>query len=761
MTHNNDISVLLAELVDLSESARNDRLIELQKSNPDVYQEITSLLPFTEGDSEGLEIDPFINAQIDSFTIIRRIGSGGMGRVYKAQQDEPERDVALKILRRGLITSSASKRFEIECQLLGRMKHCGIAQIYDAGTHSIHGDKIPWIAMEFIPEATPLTAYANNHNLSTNERLLLFKQVCEAVSEAHRHGVIHRDLKPANIIVDCKGNPKIIDFGVAKALDPMGLSTVLRTHSLDFVGTMQYMSPEQARGEHVDVSTDIYSLGVILFELVSGERPYTLGSTSIPIAIQAISNAEPKPLSEINDTLGGDLETVVLKAMACNPRHRYRTAIEFCDDVIHVVNGEPIVARKESRLIRFLSKRKRTAAGLMIALPILAVSTGTSLYFSAQAQTELAQKEKLIEFAKKALATRDEIIMTNPEYWNTHYSFMIDEAREIAGENESLLASMLSLFFSDTDSTVVRNNLRLQSAKLLQSNEELATLLKIDYEVFNSLESREERLENVERLISAVPSSSNMFQLRALIAKSHLKLHIHDQSVQREGIEDSLLAEQIIIDEYNGEFTLLYPLLKRRAWSYLFHSTDPEASQLALNIVDNHLIEMCRANFGLHHSNTLTTMNLRGIALQQLSRYKESIDVLQEASRIAVESYGVSHNITWRYLNNLAISKVLLAHESTTSVEDESELITDAILLWNECIKQAVTHNEPSGLGWYLPVFQEMLPEYAPKNAEVSSWKSEMEAGPAIKNQEKSFRSVLAAPHIPQGMEWHGFPVLP
>ncbi|MBC8200451.1 MAG: serine/threonine protein kinase, partial [Planctomycetes bacterium] len=430
--NHNTIRELLAQLIELPPKEKETRLEEIQNESPELFDELQSLLPFTEGDRDDLDNDPFIGECVGHFTIKARIGSGGMGRVYLARQENPDRDVALKVLRRGLLSRSASKRFEIECRLLGRLHHGGIAQVYEAGTHIMQGDRIPWIAMEYIEEASPLTAFVQDNNLDINAKLELFKQVCGAVAEAHRHGIIHRDLKPANILVDSQGNPKIIDFGVAKAIDPLGMPTALITQSTDLVGTMQYMSPEQAGGESVDITSDIYSLGVILYEMLAGQRPYDLQSTTITGAIETLKKSEPVPLRAIDKTIHRDVETVVARAMMHDHRSRYLSANELCDDIVHVLDGEPISARKESALARFLRRKRRTAAAIVFALPILAIATSTSVYFAIQAEYELRHKTKLIEFAKDALATRSEIIVTNPEYWKTHTETIVDHARATA-----------------------------------------------------------------------------------------------------------------------------------------------------------------------------------------------------------------------------------------------------------------------------------------------------------------------------------------
>ncbi|MDP6693398.1 MAG: serine/threonine-protein kinase, partial [Phycisphaerales bacterium] len=395
MTNNHDqIRELLAELVDLDQETQEQRLQEIQQQSLELYDAVQSLLPFTEGDLDETDHDPFVGEVVGHYIIVKRIGSGGMGRVYLAKQEKPERNVAIKIVRQGLLSRSASKRFEIECRLLGQLHHGGIAQIYEAGTHLLGGDRIPWIAMEFIEDAMSITMYASKQSLTIKEKLLCFKEVCKAIAEAHRHGIIHRDLKPANILVNAQGTPKIIDFGVAKAIDPIGLPTEFHTSTQDFVGTMQYMSPEQARGERIDTTSDLYSLGVLLYELLAGKQPYDLQSTTIAKAIETLRESDPIPLRTYDKKIHRDVETVVSHAMAYDPAQRYRSANELCDDIQRLLDGEPVAASKESFLSKFLRRKRRTAAAIVLALPFLFIATCVSLYYSIQTTKALNDKTK-------------------------------------------------------------------------------------------------------------------------------------------------------------------------------------------------------------------------------------------------------------------------------------------------------------------------------------------------------------------------------
>ncbi|MCH6551932.1 MAG: serine/threonine protein kinase, partial [Planctomycetes bacterium] len=183
--------------------------------------------------------------RIGRYHLRRLIASGGMGSVYEAVQEKPHRIVAVKVMRQGIASKSALRRFEYESQILARLRHPGIAQVYEAGTHDDGSGGVPYFAMEYIPNARPITEYARTKSLTSRQRLELFVKVCEAVHHGHQKGIIHRDLKPANILVDSAGQPRIIDFGVARATDSDMAVTTLQTNVGQLIGTLQYMSPEQ------------------------------------------------------------------------------------------------------------------------------------------------------------------------------------------------------------------------------------------------------------------------------------------------------------------------------------------------------------------------------------------------------------------------------------------------------------------------------------------------------------------------------------
>ena len=230
--------------------------------------------------------------RLGKYRILRIVGEGGMGVVYEAEQDHPRRIVALKVIKAGVAGAELLRRFERESQVLARLQHPGIAQIYEAGAADTGFGPQPYFAMEFI-HGVPLRQYAEAHKLGVRQRLELMAKVCDAVEHAHQRGVIHRDLKPANILVDGDGQPKIMDFGVARATDSDAHAT-RQTDVGQLIGTLAYMSPEQADADPLELDTrsDVYALGVILYELLANRLPYQL-SDQLHEALRVISEEDP------------------------------------------------------------------------------------------------------------------------------------------------------------------------------------------------------------------------------------------------------------------------------------------------------------------------------------------------------------------------------------------------------------------------------------------------------------------------------------
>ena len=292
--------------------------------------DVESLWQACERLPEAAGADPLIGRLLGEVTLTRFIAEGGMGRVYEAEQANPARRVAVKVLRPGLFTRETIRRFVREVTTLGSLQHPSITQVYSAGTYEIAGTELPYFVMELIHDALPLTEYAKTRHLAVAERLGLFRQVCDAIAYGHERGVVHRDLKPGNLLVDGLGRPKVIDFGVARCAEVGAVATTL-TEAGQLIGTLQYMSPEQVTGRsgNVDARADVYSLGMVLYELLAGVPPYDLNGRSLVEAARIVHEQRPRPLRGINPAVPRNVAAIVQKCLAKDPALRFQTGGEL------------------------------------------------------------------------------------------------------------------------------------------------------------------------------------------------------------------------------------------------------------------------------------------------------------------------------------------------------------------------------------------------------------------------------------------------
>lgn len=374
-------------------------------------------------------------ANLGGVTIVRMIAEGGMGRVYEGRQAAPERGVAVKVLRGGFASASLVRRFEYEARVLARLRHPHIAQIFTFGTYDDSEGAVPFFVMEMIEAARPITRHAHESGLDVRERVALFRSVCAAVAHGHQKGVIHRDLKPGNILVDAAGQPKVIDFGVARSIDPDHGDPTQMTRAGDVVGTLRYMSPEQlgVGDGDVDARSDVYAIGLVLHEVLTGSLPYDLRGMSFIEAARILGDPTPPATTAVERvarTAGVPvvdsraLATIVASCLEKLPEKRYATAVEVEAELGRWLAGEAILARPPTpaeSLARFTRKHRAAtvAAFAMVASLIAATSGITFFYLRAERQRRLSDEARIVaerqeqEAEKQAAEARAQLYISN------------------------------------------------------------------------------------------------------------------------------------------------------------------------------------------------------------------------------------------------------------------------------------------------------------------------------------------------------------
>lgn len=424
------VKMLFAAAVELS-SEEQTEFLEQNCDDAEIISEVKKLIASDkQAQTYGASVVAFdedfsADEQIGNYKIIRKIGEGGMGVVYEAlrQNADFEQIVALKLLKRGMDSEAMLRRFRNERQILATLTHPNIARLLDGGMTQ---DNLPFFAMEYV-EGLPIDVYCKNNNLDINERLRLFTKVCAAVSFAHSRLVVHRDLKPSNILVTADGEPKLLDFGIAKILSEK--TNIESTVTKFGMMTPRYASPEQARGEIVATSSDIYSLGLVLYELLTENPAYHFSNNSADEIAKVICHFNPPKPSEavtygakltnlktdnlssetvdqklktknqknITQQLRGDLDNIVLKSLRKEPENRYASVEQFASDIKRHLEGLPVTARPITfsyRLEKFVVRhRVPVFAGALIIIWVLVGLVGISWqYVRAESERQLAQK---------------------------------------------------------------------------------------------------------------------------------------------------------------------------------------------------------------------------------------------------------------------------------------------------------------------------------------------------------------------------------
>ena len=630
---NDNARSLFDKAKDLPKQAQEAFLSEL--NDDDLRGEVESLLayhqpsvPLTNIQAQSLDQKP--GDLIDSFKILDVLGEGGMGTVYLAEQSKPIlRRVALKIIKAGMDTKQVIARFESERQALAIMDHQGIAKVYEAGVTE-YGR--PYFAMEFVKGSQIIDA-CNEQKLNTTQRLELFAKVCDAVQHAHIKGIIHRDLKPANILVSMGDDdllqPKIIDFGVAKAINYQLTDKTLFTQVGRFIGTPAYMSPEQADLKTIDIDTrtDVYALGIILYELLTGITPFnpeTLRDAGLAKMREIIRTQEaPKPSTVISsfneenvrnnfadthqiqiDELAGllrkELEWIPLKAIRKKRSERYDSAKSMGDDVRRYLNNEALDAGPESFVYKsrkFLHRHIQLVAGILFFLICFNLVIFISSHFvaKAQQQSELAKQQSIIaeeerarnsamaEYSFKSLSPgmSGTTMQQNKTFWKSHIRVLQNEINELfsadprqqANMYAALARSKLAVNALGTGGSE-RAALFQKAADVLRTNDSYDEAQALLYELQAQVVKFEDEPDDVQLKFASImelqPDNVIKAETFMMFAWFELKLTHVSYPVVQQGHAHAEQARRLFASLGELYDSKQLSVMKNQVWSYLF-----------------------------------------------------------------------------------------------------------------------------------------------------------------------------------------------
>lgn len=684
-----DDSGLRLEVLALLEADDAQRSVSTMFVNrvPDLVDEF-----LTRADAKN--VDAWIGRRLGVWRLTQPIGQGGMGMVYLAERDDGEfvQQAAIKIMRAGADSHVVMQRFRVERQILARLDHPNIAHVLDGG---ISEEGIPWFALEYI-DGVSLLAWCDAKKLSIRQRLILFLSVCSAVSYAHARLVVHRDLKPANILVDSGGHAKLLDFGIAKILDEDG--AIAQTGTLLRMLTPEYAAPEQLRGETVTTSVDIYALGMILFEMLTGAYPYKGPITSVTVISNAVLTQDPMrastaftqrdfmsgsrsnretaerkltaygcPPKRVRKQLRGDLDAILSKALRKEPSRRYQTVAELGADIRAYLDLKPVSARlgnRRYRIERFIRRHTTGVIATTLAVLALVAGLGASLRFAQVAENERAMAQ---DEAKKAEAIGDFLrnlfVSTDPANTDGHDP----RASELLEKGASDLALRVDL---DGES---------RSAMLAEISN-----------AFLSLDQYERALEYAEKANEAAVTSGNprsriealvqlgsvLNQLRRL-AEALAYFEEARRLYDSEGISDPMLSSEI---DSSAAIVLNNLGRRREALAHLRSAFGPELSGSALAPGQHQMLQLYavllaeagqaneavaimesahaslsnRPDFSLlDRSNVSAAL---GHAYLRADRPADAEMLFREALDLRERIYGKDHISTATSLNNVSIA---------------------------------------------------------------------------------------------------------
>jgi serine/threonine protein kinase/tetratricopeptide (TPR) repeat protein len=639
------------------------------------------------------EESPWIGRRVGAYQIVEKIGVGGMGEVYRAHRadDQYQKEVALKVVRAGQDSELVLSRFKNERQILAGLEHPNIARLLDGGTTE---DGLPYFVMELV-EGQPLNEYCDSHQLQTTGRLKLFLQACSAVQYAHQRLIIHRDLKPSNILVTAGGTPKLLDFGIAKLLDTESASeTAEPTMSMFRLLTTSYASPEQIRGEALTTVSDVYSLGVVLYELLCGRHPYRVEGRAPHEVAKAVCESEPEKPSAVSDgsserlhrDLRGDLDNIVLMALRKEPSRRYSSTEHLAADIQRHLDHLPVIARKDTasyRMSKFVSRHKLgVLASAVVAISIVSgLAVALHEAHVAREQAELARTQGM----RAERRFNDVRKLAHSLMFDIH-----DRIQDLPGSGptrELLLANAIEYL----DSLAAEGGNEASLLRELATGYERIGDLQGHYGYANLGNTRGglvsyEKALNIRGRLAALPSAGldDQLELAACYRRvAYQRLSVGDTSLAFEYIERALTTVDKLADAQSVNEDVLYE--QGFVYEIRGHIEGGNWSAVDLGNIQNARDDYRRA-VGIDEAMLKTNPSSRSLNLALIN------DLVYFGNTL--RALGNSDEAASNYQRALEISERLVAHEDIPStrrmlgaVKDRIAWLREADGQWGDALR--------------------------------------------------------------------------